>query len=119
MLTGKDVPITPRSSTMKEAVLEMTSKRGITSVVDGKGKLVGVITDGDLRRLVEKRGEAFSTPVAEVMNREPKTIGPEELAASAARLLEKHRITALIVVDSRKKPVGIIHLHDIMRAGVI
>jgi arabinose-5-phosphate isomerase len=119
MLSGGDLPLTPLGATMQEAVLEMTAKRGITSVVDEKQRLVGVITDGDLRRLVEKRGEAFSMPVAEVMNKVPKTITAEELAASAARLLEKHRITALIVVDRRRRPVGIIHLHDIMRAGVI
>jgi len=119
MLTGKDLPITPLRATMKDAILEMTAKRGITSIVDGKGKLVGVVTDGDLRRLVEKRGEVFSIPVAEVMNRTPKTVSSEELAAGAARLLEKHRITALIVADPRRRPIGIIHLHDIMRAGVI
>lgn len=119
MLTGGDVPVIPLGATMKEAVLEMTAKRGITSITDEKGKLAGVITDGDLRRLVEKKGEIFPIPVVEVMNRTPKTITPEELAASAARLLEKHRITALIVIDRRRRPVGIIHLHDIMRAGVI
>ncbi len=119
MLTGKDLPITPLRATMKDAILEMTAKRGITSIVDGKGKLVGVVTDGDLRRLVEKCGEVFSIPVAEVMNRTPKTISSEELAAGAVRLLEKHRITALIVADPHRKPIGIIHLHDIMRAGVI
>ena len=74
MLTGKDLPITPLRATMKDAILEMTAKRGITSIVDGKGKLVGVVTDGDLRRLVEKRREVFSIPVAEVMNRTPKTV---------------------------------------------
>ncbi len=119
MLVGSAVPVTPQGATMKEAILEMTAKRGITCIVNGKGKLAGVVTDGDLRRLVEKEGEVFSIPVREVMNRSPKTIAAEKLAAEAVRLLEKHRITALIVVDPRRKPVGIIHLHDIMRAGVI
>jgi len=119
MMTGDAIPITPQTATMKEAVLEMTAKRGITSIVDGKRRLVGVITDGDLRRLVEKRGEVFSIPVEEVMNKNPKTIRSEELAAQAARLLERHRITALIVVTPRRRPIGIIHLHDIMQAGVV
>lgn len=119
MLQGEALPVTSLGATMKEAILEMTAKRGITTVVDGKGKMVGVITDGDLRRLVEKKGEVFSIPVAEVMNKNPKTITPEELAARAAHLLEKHCVTALIVVNARQHPIGIIHLHDIMQAGVV
>lgn len=119
MLSGKDVPIISTDVSMKEAVLEMTSKRGITSVVDKKGKLVGVITDGDLRRLVEKRENVFPIPVIEVMTRSPKTITKEKLAISAAKLMETYRITALIVIDNTKKPIGVIHLHDIMKAWVV
>ncbi|MEW6684931.1 MAG: KpsF/GutQ family sugar-phosphate isomerase [Candidatus Edwardsbacteria bacterium] len=120
MLKGKDIPVVSEKAKMKEAILEMTSKRGITTIVDKKGKLLGVITDGDLRRLLDHYSkEIFSLPVTEVMNRSPKTITKEELAAKAAKLMESYRITALIVIDNRKHPVGIIHLHDIMQAGVV
>jgi arabinose-5-phosphate isomerase len=104
---------------MKEAVLEMTAKRGVTSVVDGSGKLTGVITDGDLKRLLAKSDDIMSLKVAEVMNRSPKTVDRESLAVKAAQLMEDHRVTSLLVVDREKKPEGIIHLHDIMKAGVL
>jgi arabinose-5-phosphate isomerase len=119
MLSGDDVPRVGIDSTMKEAVLEMTAKRGVTSVTDVEGKLVGVITDGDLKRLLSKSDDIMSLKVAEVMTRNPKTVDPESLAVKAAQLMEDHRVTSLLVADREKKPVGIIHLHDIMKAGVI
>jgi arabinose-5-phosphate isomerase len=119
MLSGDDVPRVGIDSTMKEAVLEMTAKRGVTSVTDEAGKLVGVITDGDLKRLLSKSDDIMSLKVAEVMTRNPKTIDRESLAVKAAQLMEDHRVTSLLVIDREKKPVGIIHLHDIMKAGVI
>jgi arabinose-5-phosphate isomerase len=125
MLGGKDVPVVREEATMKEAILEMTAKRGITGVADSRGRLVGVITDGDLRRMLEKEAEGqasddvFSVPVKRVMNRNPKTIRPEELALEAARLMETHRVTALLVVTRGRKPAGVIHLHDLMRARVV
>ncbi|HBE74079.1 MAG TPA: D-arabinose 5-phosphate isomerase [candidate division Zixibacteria bacterium] len=119
MLSGADVPAVALGSTMKEAVLEMTAKRGVTSVVDEAGKLAGVITDGDLKRLLAKSDDIMSLKVAEVMNKSPKTVDRESLAVKAAQLMEDHRVTSLLVADREKKPVGIIHLHDIMKAGVL
>lgn len=119
MLVGGAVPITPESASLGDAILEMTEKRGITSVVDRSGTLLGVITDGDLRRLLDQRKDIFSLQARDVMTRFPKTIAPDELAAKAARLMEKHGITALIVTDGKRAPCGIIHLHDIMKARVV
>lgn len=119
MLTGTYVPIISEDSSMKEAVLEMTSKRGITSVVNGDGRVIGVITDGDLRRLLEKTENIFELNPTEVMSRTPKTMRKDELALAAVKKMEKHGITALIVVDNDEKPVGIVHLHDLMREGII
>lgn len=119
MQSGEDVPAVKLDSTMKQAILEMTAKRGVTSVVDENGKLVGVITDGDLKRLLAKSDDIMSLRVAEVMNKNPKTIDRESLAVKAAQLMEDHRVTSLLVIDRERKPVGIIHLHDIMKAGVL
>jgi len=119
MLTGTYVPIISESSSMKEAVLEMTSKRGITSVVDGGGRLIGVVTDGDLRRLLEKTEKIFDLKPKEIMSKNPKTVRKHELASAAVRKMEKHGITALIVTDDKERPVGIVHLHDLMREGII
>ncbi len=119
MLSGQDVPIVKYDSTMKQAILEMTAKRGVTSVVDEEGRLTGVITDGDLKRLLAKTDDIMSLNVSEVMSKNPKTIDAESLAAKAAQLMEDYRVTSLLVTDKEKRPVGIIHLHDIMKAGVI
>jgi len=120
MLTGpQHVPIVHKEAPMKEVILEMTQKRGITSVVDDDGRVIGVITDGDLRRLLEKTQDIFNLKAKEVMTTIPKTIKKDELAAAAASRMEHYGITALIVVDDQNKPIGIIHLHDLMRAKVI
>ena len=104
---------------MKEVIMEMTTKRGITSVLDEEGKIVGVITDGDLRRLLEKEEDIFQHRAEEVMNRDPKVVSSRVLAVEAAEIMERFGITALLVVDEEKRPVGIIHLHDLMRARVV
>ncbi|MEN3044187.1 MAG: KpsF/GutQ family sugar-phosphate isomerase [Candidatus Hydrothermales bacterium] len=120
MVKDKDVPIVHKDSPMKDVIIEMTQKRGITSVVDDDGKVVGVITDGDLRRLLEKSWEKIFTYRAhEIMTTNPKIIGPNALAYTAARKMEEYKITALIVVDEENKPIGVIHLHDLMKANVI
>jgi len=119
MLTGSYVPIVTVTSCMKEAVLEMTSKRGITTVVDSKGKIKGVITDGDLRRLLEKKSDIFKLCVGEVMTHKPRTIKKNDLAIEAVKLMEAHGITSVPVIDTAKHPIGIIHLHDLMRLGIV
>ncbi len=118
--TGEEVPIVKEDTPMKEAIIEMTSKGfGATAVVNQEGKLTGIITDGDLRRFVN-RGGNFDTSIArDVMTRNPKTARMEELAVEALKRMEDYKITVLIVVDRENKPVGIIHMHDILRAGIV
>ena len=120
MHTGTDIPIVSEDANMKEVILEMTSKRfGTTTVVNEKKELVGIFTDGDLRRLVEKTEEIFKLKAREVMTRNPKTISEEELAAKALNRMEFYNITCLIVPDGKKEPIGILHLHDLLKAGVV
>ncbi len=120
MLTGeKNVPVVKHDAPMKDVILEMTTKRGITSVIDDEGKLIGVITDGDLRRLLERTDRVFSLTAKDAMTTNPKVIDQDSLAVVAAKKMENYGITALIVVDDEERPIGIIHLHDLMRERVI
>ena len=120
MHTGDEIPVVSEDTGMKQVILEMTSKRfGTTAVVNQKGELVGIFTDGDLRRLVEGTDEIFSLKAKQVMSENPKTIGGEELAAKALNLMESYSITSLIIANGKRKPVGIVHLHDILKAGVV
>ena len=121
MKMGDEIPLVREETPMKEALFEITSKRlGVTGVVDGEGRLVGVITDGDLRRGLEKKGDIFGLKAAELMTRGPKAIGAEMLAAEAVAVMEQFPITSLFILDQQsKKPIGVIHLHDIIKAGVV
>jgi len=121
MKRGDEIPLVREETPMKEALFEITSKRlGVTGVVDGEGRLVGVITDGDLRRGLEKKGDIFGLKAAELMTRGPKAIAAEMLAAEAVAVMEQFPITSLFILDQQsKKPIGVIHLHDIIKAGVV
>lgn len=121
MKMGDEIPLVREETPIKEALFEITSKRlGVTGVVDGEGRLVGVITDGDLRRGLEKKGDIFGLKAAELMTRGPKAIAAEMLAAEAVAVMEQFPITSLFIVDQQsKKPIGVIHLHDIIKAGVV
>jgi arabinose-5-phosphate isomerase len=121
MKKGDEIPLVREETPMKEALFEITSKRlGLTGVVDGEGCLVGAVTDGDLRRGLEKKGDIFGLKAAELMTRGPKVIAAETLAAEALAVMEQFPITALFIVDQQsKKPIGVIHLHDIIKAGVV
>jgi arabinose-5-phosphate isomerase len=121
MKMGDEIPLVREETPMKEALFEITSKRlGVTGVVDGEGRLVGVITDGDLRRGLEKKGDIFRLKAAQLMTRGPKAIAAEMLAAEAVAVMEQFPITSLFIVDQQsKKPIGVIHLHDIIKAGVV
>ncbi len=113
MRKGEELPIVSPETPLKDAILEISSKKlGATLVVDN-GKLVGIITDGDLRRAFE-RGVDFKTPAGKVMTKEPKVIDEESFGEEALELMELNKITVLPVVDKRGKVVGIIHLHDIL-----
>jgi arabinose-5-phosphate isomerase len=117
MHAGARVPLVAASAPIEEAILEMTSKGfGATSVVDEAGRLVGIITDGDLRRLLGRRhAEALDVTAGEAMTPAPETIDADELAASALEVMERRHITSLLVVDDDARPVGILHLHDLWR----
>lgn len=118
MLKGDDVPTVGEDTPMMETILVLTANRGVTTVVDGEGALSGIFVYGDLGRLLERRKDIFDLKVKDVMITDPKTIGEGKLAAEALRLMEKHGITCLVVVDGEGRPIGIIHLHDILRSGV-
>lgn len=118
--TGDEVPIVYEETPMTDVIIEMTSKGfGATAVIDKNGKLVGIITDGDLRRFVKNGGDFNTAKARDVMTRAPKTTKANELAAEALKSMEDHKITVLIVVDDEGKPEGIIHMHDILKAGVL
>ena len=118
MHRGSELPLVSEDTPMKEAILEITSKRlGVTGVVNGQGALVGVVTDGDLRRGLEKKGDIFRYQAKDLMTPSPKTIAGDALAAAAMAVMEEHSITSLFVL-SAKKPVGVIHLHDLLKAGI-
>jgi len=102
---------------MRECVVLLAERRGTVAVVNGGGTLAGVVTAGDLTRLMEKTDKFLDVKVSDVMTRSPKTVAPAELAGSAVRLMEKHGIMALPVLDGQQKIVGMVHLHDLMKAG--
>jgi arabinose-5-phosphate isomerase len=110
------VPVITQGSLMSDAIVEMSAKGfGCVSVIDRTGKLIGIVTDGDLRR--HMRVDLLQAPVDEVMTVSPKTVRPDQLASEALRLLNSSKITALFVVES-DRPIGIVHFHDLLRAGV-
>lgn len=119
MVAGKDVPVVQEDAILSEAIYVMTSGRlGATCVVDGRGKLTGIITDGDLRRLLARMTNVADVRASEVMTRNPKTIRRGILAVVALEEMERFGITQLIVVDGDHKPVGMVHLHDLVKAGL-
>lgn len=120
MHVGDSVPIVREETGMREVILEMTGKRmGATSVVDETGVLVGIITDGDLRRAFQRDPQILTKAAGDAMSRNPKTIRPDELAVKALEMMESHAITQLLVADDQRRPAGIIHLHDILRAKIV
>ncbi len=120
MHNGRELPLVSKDNPMKETLLEITSKRlGVTGVVDRQGGLVGIITDGDLRRGLESKGDIFRLKAKDLMVRNPKTIPANALAARAVTLMEQYSITSLFILeDGGRKPTGIVHLHDLLKAGI-
>lgn len=120
MTSGENVPVVKQDVDLHSAILEMTSKRlGATCVVDEEGKLVGIITDGDLRRAMEKYSNLSQLKAKDVMGKNPKSIRPDVLASYAIQLMETYKITQLICVDDENHPIGMIHLHDLVNLGFI
>jgi arabinose-5-phosphate isomerase len=120
MHSGEKVPIVYEDMTMKEAIIEITSKGfGATSVLDRNQNLIGIITDGDLRRYIEKGNDLNNGSVKSATTKNPKTIKYNETVADALNLMEKYKITVLLVLDENNKLIGILHLHDILREGIL
>ena len=118
MLT-KDLPTLLPDRPMRECVVLLAERRGTVAVVDRQGSLQGVVTAGDLTRLMEKTDHFLDIPVTDVMTRTPKTTTPTEIAGAAVRVMEQHGIMALPVLDGGRRLVGMVHLHDLMKAGAV
>jgi arabinose-5-phosphate isomerase len=118
-ITGDQVPKVSLKASIKDAILEITAKRlGATCVLNADGTLSGIITDGDLRRLLQKTSDISGLTALEVMSKDPKTIRKGTLASIALQEMERYSITQLVIVDEEKKPFGVVHLHDLVRAGL-
>lgn len=119
MITGDRIPKVFEETSLKDVIFEITSKRlGTTTVVDEKGFLTGIITDGDLRRLLERTMDLKGLKASDVMTRNPKVIKEDYLASFALQQMENFKITSLIVVDDSNRPIGIVHLHDLINLGL-
>lgn len=115
-----EVPVVAETATLKEALLEMTQKKfGMTTVVAANGSLTGIFTDGDVRRAFDHRMDIHKTLIRDIMTKQPKTITRDTLALKALDLMETHKITSLVITDDHQTPIGIIHIHDILRTGVV
>jgi arabinose-5-phosphate isomerase len=120
MRRGDDLPIVRPDAPLPEGLLEMSRKRlGLTAVVDGERRVVGIFTDGDLRRALDRRVDIHHSTMADVMTLSPRTISPGELAAEAVLMMEKHSINGLLVLDESGRLVGALNVHDLLRAGVM
>lgn len=120
MHAGDDVPRVADRATLGEALMEMSRKRlGMTAVVDDDGRLAGLFTDGDLRRALDSGADVRGTRIDEVMTRDPKAIGADDLAVEAAQMMETHKINALLVLDDERRVVGALNIHDLLRARVV
>jgi arabinose-5-phosphate isomerase len=119
VMVTRDLPMLGPAATMRECVPLLAEKRGTVAVVDQHRTLLGVVTSGDLTRLMEREENFLGLPVGSIMTRRPRTAEPDQLGAKAVGLMEKHGVMALPVLDPESHVIGIVHLHDLMRAGVI
>jgi arabinose-5-phosphate isomerase len=120
MHTQDAIPKVDYDALLKTALVEMTQKKlGMTTIVHGDGKLAGVFTDGDIRRAFDNSTDIHNTVIHQVMSKNPKVIRKDILAAEALQIMESYKITSLIVTDEQHHPIGVVHMHDILRAGVI
>ncbi len=120
MHSGVAIPQVSAEAKVSEALLEMSRKGlGMTAIIDADRHIVGIFTDGDLRRALDHGIDVHSTGIVEVMTRGGKTVHPEQLAAEALQLMQSHKINALLVVDAQQQVVGALNMHDLLRAGVV
>jgi arabinose-5-phosphate isomerase len=119
MIRNSGIPIVKENTPFKDIIFEISSKRlGCACVVDAKGKLKGIITDGDLRRLFHNREKFSDVTAKDIMNKNPKTINEKMLGETALELMEKYAITQLVITNKNKIPIGVVHLHDLVKAGL-
>ena len=120
MHADNEVPRVTPETPLHNALLEMTEKGfGMTTITNTQGELLGVFTDGDLRRIIDSKADLSSVNMSQVMTENPKTVNHDMLVAEALTIMEKASITAVVVEDARNHPIGVLHMHDILRAGVI
>lgn len=120
MHKGEAIPKVDMNALFKTALMEMTQKKlGMTTVVNQHNELAGIFTDGDVRRAFDYNRDIHETVMHQIMTKNPKVIASGILAAEALRIMETHKITALIVADEKNKPIGVVHMHDLLRAGVM
>lgn len=120
MHQGDAIPRVHEDALLSEALMEISRKRlGMTAVVDDAGTLVGLFTDGDLRRTLDTGADIRHTPIKTVMTRQPKTLGADDLAVEAAQLMEAHKISGLLVIDDARRLIGALNVHDLLRARVV
>ncbi len=120
MHADNEVPRVTPETPLHNALLEMTEKGfGMTTIINTQGELLGVFTDGDLRRIIDSKTDLSSVNMSQVMTENPKTVNHDMLVAEALTIMEKASITAVVVEDARNHPIGVLHMHDILRAGVI
>ncbi|HDR9502332.1 TPA: KpsF/GutQ family sugar-phosphate isomerase [Burkholderia cepacia] len=120
MRSGDDVPSVGLDATLSDALFQITAKRlGMTAVVDADGKVAGIFTDGDLRRVLARDGDFRTLSITDVMTRDPRTIAPDHLAVEAVELMERHRINQMLVVDANGVLIGALNMHDLFSKKVI
>lgn len=123
MHTGDELPVVNSSKTLRQSLPEIVGKRlGCVCVVDNDGRLAGLCVDGDVKRVLLERDDALDLPITDAMNPDPTTISADTLAFTALRMMEKRKegpVTLLLVVDDDRKPLGLLHIHDVLRAGIL
>lgn len=119
LMIAEAYPRLAENASMKDTIVPLAEMRGTVPIVDAACRLVGVVTAGDLTRLMERDEEFLSRPVRDVMTRDPRTASPGELGAAAARRMQEHRVMALPVIEEDRRLVGVVHLHDLMRSGAV
>jgi arabinose-5-phosphate isomerase len=120
MHTGTAIPRVNHDALLKTALVEMTQKKlGMTTVIHDNNQLAGIFTDGDVRRAFDNNADVHCTRIYQIMSKTPKVINPGMLAAEALHIMETHKITALIVINQENHPIGVVHMHDLLRAGVM
>ncbi len=119
MVTGDEAPTLATDASVRHAIVPLAEKRGTVAIIDAEGCLVGVVTAGDLTRLMERQEDFLDVSVSAIMSHKPKTASPEELGSAVVRRMEDHGIMALPVLDENNRVVGMVHLHDLLRSGAV